>query len=66
MFDLGRPDVLPVADLGVRKGFMLTYKQTELPSAATLTEHAERHWRPYRSAASWFMWRATELIPLPD
>ena len=66
MFDLGRPDVLPVADLGVRKGFMLTYKQTELPSATVLSQHAERYWRPYRSAASWFMWRATELTPLPD
>lgn len=60
IFRLGRPDVLPVADLGVRKGFQRTYGLDELPSAEQLTEHAEL-WRPYRSAASWYMWRAVEL-----
>lgn len=60
IFHLGRPDVLPTADLGVRKGFMLTYKKPELPTKVELTAHAER-WRPYRSVASWYMWRATEL-----
>lgn len=57
MFRLGRPDVLPVADLGVRKGFQLTYGLKRLPDADVLTKHAER-WRPYRSVASWYMWRA--------
>lgn len=60
MFRLGRPDVLPVADYGVRKGFALTYRKKELPTVDELTDHAER-WRPYRSLASWYMWRALEL-----
>jgi DNA-3-methyladenine glycosylase II len=59
MFRLGRPDVLPVADLGVRKGFALTYGMDDLPTPAELTEHAER-WRPYRTIASWYMWRALD------
>lgn len=60
IFRLGRPDVLPVADLGVRRGFMLTYAQRELPKPADLTRYAER-WRPFRSVASWYMWRAVDL-----
>lgn len=60
MFRLRRPDVLPVDDLGVRKGFMLTYGLGELPKPAALRERAE-HWRPYRSVASWYMWRAVEI-----
>jgi DNA-3-methyladenine glycosylase II len=59
IFRLGRPDVLPVADLGVRKGFVLTYRRPAMPTTAELTEHAER-WRPYRSVASWYMWRALD------
>ena len=59
IFRLGRSDVLPVADLGVRKGFMLTYGLDELPTADEMTEHAER-WRPYRTVASWYMWRALD------
>jgi DNA-3-methyladenine glycosylase II len=60
MFRLGRPDVLPVSDLGVRRGFMLTYETDEMPHAKHLLDHAER-WRPYRSVASWYLWRAVEL-----
>jgi DNA-3-methyladenine glycosylase II len=60
IFRLGRPDVLPVGDLGVRKGFMLTYGLKELPDSREMLEHGER-WRPYRSVASWYMWRAVEL-----
>ncbi len=59
IFRLGRPDVLPVADLGVRKGFAITYRKKDLPTPDELTAHAER-WRPYRSLASWYMWRALE------
>ncbi|HEX6643470.1 MAG TPA: hypothetical protein VF037_02275 [Gemmatimonadales bacterium] len=59
MFRLGRPDVLPVADLGVRKGFALTYGLDDLPTPVELAEHAER-WRPYRSVGSWYMWRALD------
>ena len=60
MFRLGRADVLPVDDLGVRKGFALTYGRGDMVSAAELTAHGER-WRPYRSVASWYMWRAVDL-----
>ena len=60
IFSLGRPDVLPVADLGVRKGFMLHRGHDALPDAATLTVEA-KPWRPYRSVASWYLWRACEL-----
>lgn len=60
MFRLGRPDVLPVADLGVRKGFMVTYGLEEMPKPAEMTALAER-WRPYRTVGSWYMWRACEL-----
>lgn len=59
IFRLGRPDVLPATDLGVRKGFMLTYGG-ELPAVKTLQEHGER-WRPFRSVASWYLWRAVDV-----
>jgi len=60
IFKLGRPDVLPVGDLGVRKGFALTLGKRKLPEAPIMTRRAER-WRPYRSVASWYLWRALEL-----
>ena len=60
MFQLGRADVLPVDDLGVRKGFMLTYGLDTMPDKKLLTQHAVK-WQPYRSVASWYLWRATEL-----
>lgn len=59
IFRLGRPDVLPVADLGVRKGFGNLFLNGAMPTIAQLERRAER-WRPFRSVASWFMWRATE------
>jgi 3-methyladenine DNA glycosylase/8-oxoguanine DNA glycosylase len=60
IFKLGRPDVLPVGDLGVRKGFALTFRKRKLPEPAVMMRRAER-WRPYRSVASWYLWRALEL-----
>lgn len=60
IFNLGRPDVLPVNDLGVRKGVMLTYGLEEVPAPAEVLDYGER-WRPYRSVASWYMWRALDL-----
>jgi len=60
MFRLGRPDVLPVGDFAVRKGFAVAYGLKESPKPKELTEYGER-WRPYRSVASWYMWRAVEL-----
>lgn len=59
MFTLGRPDVLPLADLGVRQGFMHAYGHAAVPAIDVIEAHAER-WRPYRSVGSWYMWRAVE------
>jgi DNA-3-methyladenine glycosylase II len=61
MFRLGRPDVLPVGDYAVRKGFALLYGLKESPKPKEIEQYAER-WRPYRSVASWYMWRAVELL----
>lgn len=61
IFRLGRPDVLPVHDYGVRKGFALTFNGgDELPTPKELAAHGEC-WSPYRSVASWYLWRALEL-----
>jgi DNA-3-methyladenine glycosylase II len=77
MFRLGRPDVLPVTDFGVRKGFHLTFQrknaftstpfggkkvvtQADLPTAEQMIRRAEK-WKPWRSIASWYMWRACDL-----
>ena len=59
IFKLGRTDVLPATDYGVRKGFAVTYKLKDLPSAAELLAHGEK-WRPYRSFAAWYLWRALD------
>ena len=60
MFRLGRADVLPVGDFGVRHGFQLVYGLPDMPTPKALTAHGER-WRPYRSLASWYLWRAVDL-----
>lgn len=62
IFRLGRPDVLPVGDFAVRKGFSLVYGRKELPKPKELLDYGER-WRPFRSVASWYMWRVHELPP---
>ena len=59
MFRLGRADVLPVSDLGIRKGFALTFDSRAIPAAITIERRAQR-WRPYRSVACWYLWRALE------
>jgi len=59
IFKLGRLDVLPATDFGVRKGFALAFRLDELPKPAELLEHGER-WRPYRSIASWYLWRGLD------
>jgi 3-methyladenine DNA glycosylase/8-oxoguanine DNA glycosylase len=59
IFRLGRPDVLPVDDYGVRKGFAAAFKKRELPTRQQLERHGER-WKPYRTVASWYLWRAAE------
>jgi DNA-3-methyladenine glycosylase II len=69
IFRLGRPDVLPVTDYGVRKGFALTFQRVpksraleaaDLPKPDVIFRRARR-WAPYRSIASWYMWRACDL-----
>ncbi len=60
MFHLGRPDVLPVDDLGIRKGAMKVYGLRKLPDAARL-EKLAAPWRPWRSVGSWYLWRVLEL-----
>jgi DNA-3-methyladenine glycosylase II len=60
IFRLGRPDVLPIHDYGVKKGFTLTYRRKAIPKPHELAKFGER-WRPYRTVASWYMWRAVEL-----
>jgi 3-methyladenine DNA glycosylase/8-oxoguanine DNA glycosylase len=60
IFRLGRPDVLPVDDYGVRDGFRLTYRKRSMPTPKALARHGEK-WRPFRSVASWYLWRAVDL-----
>lgn len=59
IFRLGRPDVLPVDDLGVQKGWSVAYGKKHMPRPKELLRFGER-WRPYRTVASWYMWRAFE------
>ena len=54
-----RPDVLPVDDYGVRKGFAIAFDRSELPSPKELAAYGDR-WKPYRTAASWYLWRAVQ------
>jgi methylated-DNA-[protein]-cysteine S-methyltransferase len=62
MFRLGRPDVLPLGDYGIRKGFGIAFKKRGLPPPADVGKRGER-WKPYRTVASWYLWRALELEP---
>ena len=78
IFRLGRPDVLPVTDYGVRKGFALTFLRlpktkpfdASMLATAEQIERRARKWRPWRSVASWYLWRACDLdgkaMALPD
>jgi DNA-3-methyladenine glycosylase II len=59
IFRLGRPDVLPIHDLGVKKGWSVAYGKKHMPTPRELLKFGER-WRPYRTIASWYMWRAFE------
>jgi methylated-DNA-[protein]-cysteine S-methyltransferase len=64
IFRLGRPDVLPADDLGVRAGFRAAFRKRALPGKRELELRGER-WRPYRSVASWYLWRAAERAKRP-
>jgi len=60
MFTLARPDVLPADDFGVRNGYRLAYGLPEMPKPKELLALGER-WKPYRTTASWYLWRAVDL-----
>jgi DNA-3-methyladenine glycosylase II len=62
MSRLGRADVLPIHDLGIRKGFQIVYGHEDVPKPQVILEFGER-WRPYRSIASWYLWRAVDEKP---
>lgn len=61
MFRLGRPDILPLDDYGVRKGFSIAFGLPEIATKAELAARGER-WKPYRTVASWYLWRATDSL----
>lgn len=65
IYRLGRPDVLPVTDLGIRQGYQLMLDLPELPRPSAVARHGER-WRPYRSVAAWYLWRATDSVNWAD
>jgi len=60
IFRLGRPDVLPATDYGLRKGYARAFGLAELPAPRAIAERGER-WKPFRTMASWYLWRAVEL-----
>ncbi len=59
IFKLGRADVLPVTDFGIRKGFALTFGKEDLPTPKELAVYGER-WKPFRTTAAWYLWRSLE------
>jgi DNA-3-methyladenine glycosylase II len=59
IFQLGRPDVLPINDFGVRNGFRIAYRRRSMPTPKHVSRYGER-WRPYRTVASWYLWRAAD------
>jgi 3-methyladenine DNA glycosylase/8-oxoguanine DNA glycosylase len=59
IFNLGRPDVMPVSDFAIRAGFKKLYKKRKDPTPETILKHARR-WQPYRSVASWYLWRSLD------
>ncbi len=59
LIGMGRPDVLPVGDLGIRKGYAITVRRSGLPAPETIRRRGQR-WRPWRTVASWYLWRAVD------
>ncbi|WP_373047852.1 DNA-3-methyladenine glycosylase family protein [Vulgatibacter sp.] len=64
LFRLGRPDVLPCADLGIQKGIQRAYELPALPKPADVERHGAP-WRPYASVASWYLWKSLDTV-VPD
>ena len=73
IFRLGRPDIFPVTDYGIRKGYLLTFGRPPAGKPITaamlpkpeLMERRAARWMPWRSVASWYLWRACDLPPIP-
>ena len=65
IFNLGRPDVLPVHDLGVRRGFQIAYRKRSLPTPEQLAKHGVR-WSPHRTHAARYLWRAADSAFNPN
>jgi DNA-3-methyladenine glycosylase II len=64
MFCMGRPDILPVGDLGIRNGIRNLYDLQDIPTPAEIVQLAEKHrWHPYESIASWYVWQALDNTP---
>jgi DNA-3-methyladenine glycosylase II len=59
IFQLGRPDVLPADDFGVRNGFRIAYGGRSMPTPKQMLQYGEK-WKPYRTTASWYLWRAAD------
>ena len=59
MFTLNRPDILPVNDLGIQKGFKLFFRLNELPDEKFMVEKA-KNWRPFRTIACWYLWKLVD------
>jgi DNA-3-methyladenine glycosylase II len=62
IFQLGRPDVLPADDFGVRNGFRVAYRKRRLPTPKELLKFGQR-WRPHATTAAWYLWRAADAAP---
>jgi DNA-3-methyladenine glycosylase II len=65
IFNLGRPDVLPVHDLGVRRGFQVAHRKRNMPTPEQLAKHGER-WSPHRTHAAHYLWRAADAPANPQ
>ncbi len=65
IFALNRPDVLPVADLGIKEGLKKHFELSAHPKPAIAAE-LTNHWRPWRSVAMWYLWRMPEVETSPD
>ncbi len=63
IFHMGRPDIFPVADIGVQKSIFWHYNKGEKLPAAEMVKISER-WRPYRTVATWYLWRALDPVPV--
>jgi len=61
IFNLGRPDVLPVHDLGVRRGFQVAYRKRKMPTPEQLDRYGTR-WSPHRTTAALYLWRAADFL----